>query len=98
MNGGMFKFGTGNNGTVAGQLSLERIINLPVGAKADDVCWVYLKGKIYLKSATKDPSHLDVYSPEDFKKIGTVQLACKSLFGHTVLITLNRNSVLMTDG
>lgn len=62
MNGGMFKFGTGN-GTVAGQLYFQKSINLPVGAKADDVCWVYLKGKIYLKSATKDPSHLDVYSP-----------------------------------
>lgn len=98
MNGGMFKFGTGNNGTVAGQLYFEKPINLPVGAKADDISWVYLKGKIYLKSATKDPSHLDVFSPEDFKKIGTVQLACKSLFGHTVLLTLNRNSVIMTDG
>jgi hypothetical protein len=57
-----------------------------------------LKGKLYLKCATKDPSNLDTYSPEDFKKVGSVQLACKSLFGHHVLLTLNRNSILMTDG
>lgn len=35
MNGGMYKFGTGNNGTIAGQLYFERTISLPVGAKAD---------------------------------------------------------------
>lgn len=98
MNGGMYKFGTGNNGTVAGQLYYERTINIPVGAKADDISWVYLKGKLYLKSGTKDPSNIDVYSPEDFKKTGSVQLACKSLFGHNVLVNLNRSSILMTDG
>lgn len=98
MNGGMFKFGTGNNGTVAGQLYFEKSVNFAVGAKADDISWVFLKGKLYLKSAAKDPSHLDVISTENFKKLGTVQLACKSLFGHTVLVALNRNSLIMTDG
>lgn len=57
-----------------------------------------MKGKLYLKMMSKDPSYLDVYSIEDFKKIGSVQLACKSLFGQHVLVTLNRNSILMTDG
>jgi hypothetical protein len=59
---------------------------------------MYLKGKLYLKTSNKDPSNLDVYSPENFKKLSTVQLACKSLFGHNVLLTMNKNSILLTDG
>lgn len=98
INGGMFKFGTGNGGTVAGKLYFEKQINLPIGTKLEEVNWVYLKDKLYLKTSSKDPSSLDVYSALDFKKLGTVQLACKSLFGHNVLLTMNKNSILLTDG
>jgi hypothetical protein len=98
INGGMSKFGTGNNGTVAGKLYLERNIYLPVGTKPEEINWVYLKQKLYLKIFSKDPSNLDVISPTDFKKIGNVQLACKSLFDHSTLIAINKNSILMTDG
>lgn len=63
INGGMYKFGTGNNGTIAGKLYFERQINLPIGTKIEEVNWVYLKGKLYLKTSTKDPSNLDIYSP-----------------------------------
>ena len=71
---------------------------MPVGTKFEEVNWVYLKGKLYIKTSGKDPFNLDVISPEDFKKIGNIQLACKSLFGHSVLTTLNKNSILLTDG
>lgn len=98
INGGMFKFGNGNNGTIAGKLYLEKQLNLPIGTKPEEVNWVYLKDKLYLKTSNKDPSSLDVYSSTDFKKLGTVQLASKSLFGHTVLINMNKNSILLTDG
>jgi hypothetical protein len=62
------------------------------------VNWVYLKGKLYLKSSSKDPWILEVIDPNTFKKEGTVQLFCPSLFGQQSLINLNKNSPLMTDG
>ena len=33
INGGMYKFGTGNNGTIAGKLYFEKPFNLPIGTK-----------------------------------------------------------------
>ncbi len=33
INGGMYKFGTGNHNTKAGKFYYEKIINLPVGTK-----------------------------------------------------------------
>ena len=33
INGGMYKFGTGNAGTIAGKLYFERNFNLPIGTK-----------------------------------------------------------------
>lgn len=63
VNGGMYKFGTGNNGTIAGKLYNQRPIHLPVGTKVEEVNWVYLKGKLYIKTSGKDPFNLDVISP-----------------------------------
>ncbi len=63
VNGGMYKFGTGNNGTTSGKLYFEKSIHFPIGSKLEEINWVYLKGKLYLKSALKDPSNIDVYSP-----------------------------------
>jgi hypothetical protein len=59
---------------------------------------VYLKGKLYLKTSSKDPWILDVIDPNTFKKEGHVQLFCPSLFGQQSLINLNKNAPLMTDG
>jgi hypothetical protein len=98
INGAMIKVGTGNGGTVAGRVYGEREMATQVGAKMEEVNWVYLKGKIYLRNFCKDPFILDVIDPQNFKNIGTVQLVCKSLFGHPTLNILNRNSILMTDG
>ena len=55
VNGGMFKVGTGQAGTKAGKVYTERQMNFPVGTKVDEVSWVYLKGKIYLKTSLRDP-------------------------------------------
>ena len=41
---------------------------------------------------------MDLISPETFKKIGNVQLFCPSLFGHQSLISINKNTPLLTDG
>ena len=30
-------------------------MHFPIGHKVDEVNWVYLKGKLYLKTSSKDP-------------------------------------------
>ena len=47
---------------------------------------------------SKDSSYLEVIDPPSFKKLGNIQLACQSLFGHHILNTLNKNSIILTDG
>lgn len=73
-------------------------MHFPIGTKVDEVSWVYLKGKLYLKSSSKDAWFLDVLDPDTFKKIGNVQLFCPSLFGHPSLVNINKNGPLLTDG
>jgi hypothetical protein len=51
-----------------------------------------------LKVSSRDPWILDVIDPITFKKEGTVQLYCPSLFGQQSLVNLNKNSPLLTDG
>ena len=98
VNGGMYKIGTGQNGTKAGKVYLEKPIHHPVGTKVDEVSWVYLKGKIYLKISSKDPWVIEVISPETLEKEGMVQLFCPSLYGQQSLLNLNKNPPLLTDG
>lgn len=98
INGGMFKVGTGNQQTKAGKVYLEKQIHFPIGTKVDEVNWVYVKGKLYLKTSSRDPWLLEVYSPEAFKKEGNIQLFCPSLFGQQSLINLNKNTPILTDG
>lgn len=73
-------------------------MNFPIGTKVDEINWVYLKGKLYLKSSSKDPWILEVLNPDNFKKEGNIQLFCPSLFGHQSLINLNKNTPILTDG
>ena len=68
INGGMFKIGTGQEGTKAGQIYLQKKIHFPIGTKVDEVSWVYLKGKLYLKTSSKDPWVLQVRNPNNFEK------------------------------
>lgn len=67
INGGMYKIGTGKNGTVAGKIYLEKDAYYPVGTKLDEVNWVYLKGKLYLKSSSREPYMIEIINPETFK-------------------------------
>jgi hypothetical protein len=69
-----------------------------VGQRLDEVCWVYLKEKLYLKVSSKDPWILDVINPFNFKREGNIELLCPSLFGIQSLININKNSPLLTDG
>lgn len=67
INGGMYKVGTGKNSSIAGKIYLEKEVILPVGSKLDEVNWVYCKGKLYLKSGSREPSSIEVINPETFK-------------------------------
>ena len=55
INGGMFKVGTGNEETKAGKVYLEKQVHFPIGTKVDEVNWVFVKGKLYLKTSSRDP-------------------------------------------
>lgn len=98
LNGGLFKIGTGKNDTVAGKIYLERKSRLAVGQKPEEVSWVYLKGKLYVKRSSKDSWLLDVIDPDTFQHTSSVQLICPSLFGLQSLVNINKSSPLLTDG
>ena len=70
----------------------------PVGTRLDEVNWVYFKGKLYLKSSSRDPSIIEVINPDTFKSETTIEFKCNGLFGHQSLVNINRNSILLTDG
>lgn len=55
INGGMYKIGTGQEGTKAGKIYAEKNVHFPIGTKVDEVNWVYLKDKLYLKTSSRDP-------------------------------------------
>ena len=69
-----------------------------MNTKCDEINWVYFKGKLYLKTSSKDPIHLEIINPDTFKTESSIELKCNALFGHQALINLNRNSILLTDG
>lgn len=53
-NGGMFKIGTGEGNTCAGKIYLHVPINSSnPSAKIEEVSWVYLRGKLYLRTSGK---------------------------------------------
>lgn len=90
--GGMFKIGTGEN-SEAGRVYLHQPVS-----KVEEVSWVYLKGKLYLRSSGKEAKNLDIIDPETFKTEGSIQLHCPALFGHQIVQNINKNSPLLTDG
>ena len=90
--GGMFKIGTGEN-SEAGRVYLFHPVN-----KVEEVSWVYVRGKLYLRSSSKEAKNLDIIDPETFKTEGSIQLHCPSLFGHQIVQNINKNNPLLTDG
>ena len=50
-NGGMYKIGTGEGGSVAGKIHLYAPVN-----KVEEICWVYCKEKLYLRNTSREVS------------------------------------------
>jgi hypothetical protein len=108
VNGGMIKVGTGEHRTIQGKVYLyEKIPNL---APDDSTYqWVYLKGKLYLKSVTSNYSsisgtlinnsgHLTIISPENFSVLGKTKLLLPEATKHPILKRKNDNYLLLSDG
>jgi len=92
-NGGMYKIGTGEQGTVAGRIYAFAGIN-----KMEEVSWVYCKGKLYLRNSSKEMGTLEIICTETFKVEGCLQIYCPDIFGHPSLQLINKNYPLLTDG
>ena len=92
-NGGMYKIGTGEHDTVAGKVYLFAAV-----CRQEEIAWVYCKGKLYLRTSSKEFGSIDVICPNTFKFEGMIQLHCPEVFGHPSLQIINKNFPLLTDG
>ncbi|CAD8163525.1 unnamed protein product [Paramecium octaurelia] len=88
--GGMYKVGTGEGGTIAGKIYLHQPLK-----KQDDVQWVFLQNKLYLKQQN---GTLDIICPDTFQTLSQMTLHCPELFQHPQMQAINKNYPLITDG
>jgi len=91
-NGGMFKIGTGEQGTISGKVYLFAALERP-----EDGAWVYCKGKLYLRSSSRETGLISVICPHTFKHEGLLQLYCPELFGSPAQLSFNKNFPFITD-
>jgi other hect domain ubiquitin protein ligase E3 len=56
-NGGMYKIGTGEAGTIPGKIYLFSPVS-----RVEEVCWVYCKGKLYLRNNAREVTLLKMNS------------------------------------
>lgn len=92
LNGGMFKVGTGRRGTEMGRIYLER-----QSEKVDDMSWVYLRGKLYLRMSNRENGSLEVYSCETLQLEDWIQLYSPIMNLNNVQ-NLNKNNPILSDG
>ena len=74
-NGVMLKIGTGEHGTQQGQVYLKKRIK-----RQEEVSWVYLQGKLYLRSHGREAGTIEVICPDTFKTLETITLHCPEIF------------------
>ena len=102
INGGMLKVGTGNDGTIKGKVYLFE--KLPHSTEDVVHQWVYVKGKLYVKSnflgnvIIKDFGYLTIINPDNFHYEGRTKLLFNEVVKHPILRKRNDNYVLSTDG
>eukprot|EP01022_Parablepharisma_sp_SALTPOND_P017236 TRINITY_DN2714_c0_g1_i1.p1 TRINITY_DN2714_c0_g1~~TRINITY_DN2714_c0_g1_i1.p1 ORF type:complete len:4242 (-),score=491.35 TRINITY_DN2714_c0_g1_i1:9625-22350(-) len=91
--GNMYKVGTGEFGTIAGKVYLYASSD-----KEMDGCWVYCKGKLYLRRASEEIGLVSIICPHTFKKLGTLKLCCDEAFKEPATLKFNKSMPLLTDG
>jgi hypothetical protein len=89
------KIGTGREGTRAGIVYTHREL---LQGNSKLLSLVYLKGKLYLKTAGDEVGKLDVLSPEDLTTIGKVYLNVDKFMKNPHMAQYNKNFRLLTDG
>ena len=84
-NGAMLKIGTGMNMTIPGKIYLEKPVY-----QANEVYWVYVKGKLYLRShGVYEVGTLSIINPETFELEDKITIQCPELFQNATLKKLN---------
>lgn len=76
VNGKMFKVGTGRQGSIAGKVYFKKTVS-----RQEQVCWVCIGDRLYLRNTSRTLGLLEVLSTDDFALIGFVQLNSPELFG-----------------
>lgn len=66
--------------------------------KQEEVAWVYLQQKLYLRYGSRDNGSLEVICPETFNILSQVTLHCPDIFQHPQMQNINKNFPLLTDG
>ena len=59
----MYKIGTGEGETIPGKVYLEKRV-----FESEEVTWVYVKGKIYLRKQSDDVGKIAVINPETLEE------------------------------
>lgn len=66
--GGIFKVGTGVGDTIPGKVYEKAVVH-----KIEEISWVCIQGKLYLRSASKEMlGLLEVFSCETLEQIETI--------------------------
>ncbi|KAL4510149.1 hypothetical protein ABPG72_010342 [Tetrahymena utriculariae] len=92
--GGIYKIGTGNDNTIPGKVYVSQQVS-----KQEEICWIYLKGSLYLRTSTKEQSGLiDIYNCDTLELVDTIQLKNEDIFEGTQQQQLNKNFPLLSDG
>jgi hypothetical protein len=92
INGGMYKVGTGRRGTAMGRVYLEK-----ASQRVEELSWVHLKGRLYLRLSSREIGSLEVYSCESLELEDCIQLYCPIMNMVTVQ-NLNKTNPILTDG
>lgn len=91
--GGLYKVGTGENGTTAGKVYLQATAD-----REGEVNWVYCQGKLYSRRANEPLSQVFIYDPETLKSEGKVKLYAKDILNSSESASVNKFAPLLTDG
>lgn len=53
--------------------------------KQEEISWVYLNGKLYLRSPSKDMGTLEIINPETLRTEAMIGLHCPEIFQHNLM-------------
>ena len=92
---GLFKIGTGENGTLAGRVYLHKRTEL-----TGSLTWVYLKNKIYARCSDQALGVITIVSPDTLQTEGNLSLYCEGqdVLNNPICARYNKRYPIITDG